>query len=267
VVHISAGTIRRLSVSSAGVEGNGGSYSSSMSLDGRYVAFASWASNLVTGDTNSHWDVFVAYAGDATISTPLLRSPGADAIVYGGRPTLKWYPIAAATVYDIELYNASSTRIGNWTRGVGACDPGPYCEYRISFDLESNFGDYFWRVKARNTTTDAYSQWSNLRKFTYTQLGRVTAYAPIDDLVTSNRYPSLIFSDITGATMYLVQFRLPDETFLFNMLIPDAGNCDGSLCIYTFDTPMDPGTYIWHMRAKNGRNFGRWTAYKTLTIE
>jgi len=26
------------------------------------------------------------------------------------------------------------------------------------------------------------------------------------------------------------------------------------------------GDYKWHIRAKNGRNFGRWTAYRTITI-
>ena len=35
------------------------SYSPSISADGRYVAFASWASNLVPGDTNGISDVFV----------------------------------------------------------------------------------------------------------------------------------------------------------------------------------------------------------------
>ena len=31
----------------------------SLSPDGRYVAFDSWASNLVSGDANGAWDVFV----------------------------------------------------------------------------------------------------------------------------------------------------------------------------------------------------------------
>jgi hypothetical protein len=50
---------QRMSVSSSGIEGNGGSYAPSTSVDGRYVAFNSLASNLVTGDTNGFYDVFV----------------------------------------------------------------------------------------------------------------------------------------------------------------------------------------------------------------
>ncbi len=52
-------TTERVSVGAGGVQGNGDSYSSVMSSDGRYVAFSSTASNLVTGDTNGHTDVFL----------------------------------------------------------------------------------------------------------------------------------------------------------------------------------------------------------------
>jgi hypothetical protein len=48
-----------VSVSSDGSQGNEFSWWSSISADGRYVAFHSSASNLVDGDTNGHEDVFV----------------------------------------------------------------------------------------------------------------------------------------------------------------------------------------------------------------
>ena len=49
----------RVSVDSAGVQGNYHSLSPSISADGRYVAFASAADNLVLGDTNDWMDIFV----------------------------------------------------------------------------------------------------------------------------------------------------------------------------------------------------------------
>ncbi|MBN1618584.1 PD40 domain-containing protein [Candidatus Dojkabacteria bacterium] len=51
--------IRRVSVSSEGVEGNGYSGCSSISGNKRFIAFNSGASNLVTNDTNRTTDVFV----------------------------------------------------------------------------------------------------------------------------------------------------------------------------------------------------------------
>jgi Tol biopolymer transport system component len=53
------GTTERVSVDSTGAEGNFFSSSPVMSADGRFVAFVSAASNLVAGDTNNSFDVFV----------------------------------------------------------------------------------------------------------------------------------------------------------------------------------------------------------------
>jgi uncharacterized repeat protein (TIGR01451 family) len=49
----------RISVDNLGVEGNGASYSPSISADCRFVGFVSSASNLVPGDTNGHADIFI----------------------------------------------------------------------------------------------------------------------------------------------------------------------------------------------------------------
>jgi hypothetical protein len=54
------GITERVSVDSSGVEGNNnGSGGAPISADGQIVAFLSWASNLVAGDTNGCLDVFV----------------------------------------------------------------------------------------------------------------------------------------------------------------------------------------------------------------
>ena len=53
------GTTSLVSVSSKGVQGNDYSFKPAVSADGRYVAFRSWADNLVADDTNGTTDVFV----------------------------------------------------------------------------------------------------------------------------------------------------------------------------------------------------------------
>lgn len=53
------GSTELVSVSSAGVQGDQDSQSSSISGNGRFVAFASLADNLVPGDTNNRSDIFV----------------------------------------------------------------------------------------------------------------------------------------------------------------------------------------------------------------
>ena len=49
----------RVSVNSAGVQGNDTSFDASITASGRYVAFDSYASNLVATDTNGYEDVFL----------------------------------------------------------------------------------------------------------------------------------------------------------------------------------------------------------------
>ena len=52
-------TTELVSVDSSGNQTNQVSYDHSISGDGRFVAFQSFANNLVPGDTNGAWDVFV----------------------------------------------------------------------------------------------------------------------------------------------------------------------------------------------------------------
>ena len=54
-----SGVTTRVSTDSSAVQGNSDSYAPSISGDGRYVAFQSYASNLVSGDTNGAYDIFV----------------------------------------------------------------------------------------------------------------------------------------------------------------------------------------------------------------
>src|SRR5262249_55630794 len=57
--HASAGTTERVSVDSGGGQGDDVSDLPSISTDGRFVAFESGATDLVSNDTNSASDVFV----------------------------------------------------------------------------------------------------------------------------------------------------------------------------------------------------------------
>ena len=79
------GTTSRVNVSSSGTQangGNGGSASPAISADGRYVAFASLASNLVagdTGDSNGIYDVFLRDRQTGATSRVNVSSSGTQA--------------------------------------------------------------------------------------------------------------------------------------------------------------------------------------------
>lgn len=69
---IQIGQTTRVSVATDGTEGIGNPFFDAISADGRYVAFSSVASNLVSGDTNGELDVFVHDRG-GTISSILVK--------------------------------------------------------------------------------------------------------------------------------------------------------------------------------------------------
>lgn len=69
------GETTKVSVSSAGSQGNDDSLEAAISRDGRYVAFTSWSSNLVSGDTNSAADVFLRDRGASSPPSPVGAPP------------------------------------------------------------------------------------------------------------------------------------------------------------------------------------------------
>jgi hypothetical protein len=71
--------ITRVSVDSSGAEANGGSTKPAVSDDGRYVAFQSSASNLVSEDTNNVDDIFVHDRQTGATTRVSVRSNGAQA--------------------------------------------------------------------------------------------------------------------------------------------------------------------------------------------
>jgi Tol biopolymer transport system component len=74
-----ARTTTRVSVSAAGAEADGASYAPRISTDGRWVAFASQASNLVPRDTNGQPDVFLRDLQGGTLERISFAAGGGDA--------------------------------------------------------------------------------------------------------------------------------------------------------------------------------------------
>jgi hypothetical protein len=73
------GTTERVSVSSTGQQASGGSFSASISADGRYVLFFSSATDLVAGDTNAKYDVFLRDRLMSTTQRTSVSSTGQQA--------------------------------------------------------------------------------------------------------------------------------------------------------------------------------------------
>jgi Tol biopolymer transport system component len=82
------GLITRVSVDANGVQGNGESTDPVISADGRFVAFTSFATNLVPGDTNGVQDIFLHDRETGQTSRVSVTSSGDQAIDTSHEPDI-----------------------------------------------------------------------------------------------------------------------------------------------------------------------------------
>jgi Tol biopolymer transport system component len=88
VHNLQTGATTRVSVASDGAQGNSDSRPSSISGDGRFVAFVSYASNLVPGDSNNDADVFIHDQQTGTTTRSSVASDGIQANSGSARPSI-----------------------------------------------------------------------------------------------------------------------------------------------------------------------------------
>jgi len=109
---LQTGTTQRVSVSSGGVEGNSDSLHPAVSDDGRYVAFDSNASNLVSGDTNGWVDAFVR--DRQTNSTERVSVSSAEVQANN----TSWYPAVSGDGRYVAFQSFASNLVSGDTNNV-----------------------------------------------------------------------------------------------------------------------------------------------------
>lgn len=123
--------MERISVGNRGGEGNADSFDPDISANGRYVVFTSAATNLVSGDTNGYWDVFIHDRVTDRTTRVSLAGNGAQ---------------------------GSHTNAGFYYAGTGvASDDGDYVAFAATFDNlvandSNDAGDIFLRYTGFSST-------------------------------------------------------------------------------------------------------------------
>lgn len=107
------GPTKRISVDSYGTEANNDSAYVDISANGRYVAYYSYASNLVASDTNSSADVFFYDAKSASTSLISIASGG------GVGNGTSFIPSISADGAYIAYFSDATNLIGSDTNGHG----------------------------------------------------------------------------------------------------------------------------------------------------
>ncbi len=130
--------IERVSISDLGVEGDSDSNYSSISSAGRYVAFQSYATNLVASDTNNEQDIFVYDRDTDTIERISVSSAEAEGNGSSG------YPIISANGNYVVFTSYATNLVAGDTNGfqdVFLRDIALGATSRISVDSNEVEGD------------------------------------------------------------------------------------------------------------------------------
>ena len=164
---LETGAVERVSVSSSGTQGNGGSYEPALSADGRYVVFESFASNLVPGDTNRSDDVFVHDRETHTTSRVSSGVSGVQADDANSTPS-----VSADGRYVAFRSDASNLapNDGNRSSDVYVKDLGPRDDGAVTFTIKPaalEFGAH----AVGSTTTESF--WLRNQSSTYLALESV----------------------------------------------------------------------------------------------
>ena len=178
-----AGTTERVSVGATGQQGNNFSGSPAVSADGRFVAFSSVATNLVTGDTNNSFDVFVRDVAAGTTERVNVDSSGTQAN-FGGV-----YPSISADGRFVAFFSVASNLVVGDTNG---------------------FADTFLRDRASGTT-ERISVATN-----GAQGDQASSYGSISDdgryVAFQSRASNLVPGDMNGSYDVFLRDRISGTT-------------------------------------------------------
>jgi hypothetical protein len=201
--------------------------------------------------------------------TPLLFEPGKNSsLSYDTEVNLKWNQDSGSTQYRVELWG-------------GAYDLMQPCDWQSQATCHIGVmqpGTLSWRVQARNANGQE-SDWSETRSFTI--LGSPPTATPIPSKTPtsapqapvspslrepgSNSHQSqssdIWFSwrSVSGATQYYLEYWGGPYSDLNSGWIGDTAHHIG---------PMWPGTYQWHVKARNSNDLeSSWSEIWSFTVE
>jgi Tol biopolymer transport system component len=195
----------RVSVASDGTQANDGSLYPNISADGRYIAFQSWANNLVPGDTNGDPDIFIHDWQTDQTTRVSVASDGtqANSSYWGSND-----PSTSADGRFVAFHSSASNLVTNDTNAASDIfvhDRGTSAAFSISGRITDAANNPMSSVNittntGQSATTDSNGDYtiSGLTAATYTLIPSKTGYIFSPATRTVTIPPSAIEQDFTA---------------------------------------------------------------------
>jgi WD40 repeat protein len=230
------GVTGRVSVDSSDAEGNGDSYQPTVSADGRFVAFASYADNLVPGDTNSWSDIFVHDRQTGMTYRVSVDSSGAEGNDWSNRASI------SADGRHVAYESRSDNFVAGDTNGspdIFVHDRQTGVTERVSVDslgVEGNHWSFNGSVSAdgsyvtyssiaKNLVPGDTNSWSDI--FVHDRQTGVTERVSVDSLGVEGNSASSGIPSISADGRYVAFYSLADNLV--------SGDTNGSGDVFVHD--------------------------------
>lgn len=221
-----------------------------------------WRVRAVDGTSAGSWSsVWNFTVGNLLPNPPNLIYPENNAVDIALNPNFKWkesaYPgfFAPKTTYNLII--ADDAQMNNILFNFTLIDS---VNYYLSDTLLPN-KEYYWRVRGSNE--DAFSEWSELRKFKTMNIAPAPILiSPPNEATNVPNKPNFTWEAVPGAQNYLLLIA-EDEEFS-NLFFESSSLVLNSTKVFKNFTPGNK--YWWKVRANRSGYLGEWSDAWWFTI-
>lgn len=169
------------------------------------------------------------------------------------KPTLTWTSAAAASWYQVRVFQGTSTVYSGWVRGKVACQSG-VCSFSLPQSLKT--GAFEWTVQGWNPSGMSAAQSSLPFEVLVSAPSEIaTPIAPVGSTGLEN--PTFIWKRVGGASQYRLYI-----TGANGLKVDETVNaiCENAVCSFDKRLNLSNGSYQFWVQPLNQFGAGSWSA-------
>ncbi len=208
---------------------------------------------LIAGLFDSCKDIIEPNIKDKLVQT---QAPGNNYQSTSYNINFWWDEVSDALTYRLEVVSPSFGAIGSLVLDTVV--------KTNKFSINLSPGNYEWRVKAQNGSSETVYSTTNSFNIVYSSIKtqKVQLLAPANNTLTNQGIATFSWNNLYGATKYQLEIDtnnfINENAVIYNQAIP------GQQLSFTF--PKDQ-IFQWRVRAENDTAQAQWSAINSITYD